>query len=84
VITWERLVLNDNLVPSLDIRLVERRHEQVQISREGLHDGDFVDLSAHNGSNHLGGTVIDIEPSWQGRVAEGLEMALNALCAPSG
>lgn len=69
-------------MPAVGIRLIEGCHQQVQVRRQRLHDGDFFDMGSHNGGHHLSGTGIDIEPGWQRRVVEEFEVALDALGAP--
>jgi len=48
MIAWESLTLKDDLVPALDIRTVEGRHQEMEVRCQGLHDGDFGLVGAHN------------------------------------
>jgi hypothetical protein len=60
MVAREGLALQDNLVPALDVWLVESRHQQVKVGRQRLHDGHLGLSRADDGSHELGGPRISV------------------------
>lgn len=83
MIAGEGLAFQDDLVAAVLVGFVERRHEKMQIRRQGLHDGDLGLMCSHDGGHEPGRPGIDIQPRRKRGVAEGFEVALDALGAPS-
>lgn len=69
-------------MPPLNIRLIKRRHQQMQIGRQRLHNRDLTHSRTHNRRNQLRRLRIDVQPCWQHRVRKGLEVALDTLSVP--
>lgn len=82
MIAGKRLALQDDLVPTIGVRAVKCRHEQMEIGRQRLHNGHFRLVRTDYGRHHLGSPIIYIEPCGQRRVLEGLEVALDTLRRP--
>ncbi len=82
MVTRESLSLQDNFVSPLDVWPVESRHQEVEVCRQGLHDGHLGFHSAHDRSHHARGDGVGIQPCWEGRAFQRLEMALNPLRPP--
>jgi hypothetical protein len=82
VITWESFAFKNDLVLALDVRAVESGHQEVQVRSQGLHDGDFRLVGSNDGCYQLGGSCICIQPCWEGRLLERLEVPLNTLGSP--
>lgn len=82
MVTRERLALENDFVPSLGIRAVKGRHQQVEVGRERLHDGHLGRVGPDDGGHHLGGMGVGVEPSRQRGVVERLEVTLDALGPP--
>ncbi len=82
MVTGKGLALQDNLVPAVDVRAVESRHEEVEVGCQRLHDGNLGLGGAHDRSDELGRPRIDIKPGRERRLLKGLEVPLYALCSP--
>lgn len=82
VIARERLALDYDLMPALDVRLVEGGHDQVQVRRQRLHDGYLGRAGPDDGRHHLGRPGVHVQPGRQGGAIQRLEVALNALGRP--
>lgn len=81
VIAGEGLALNDDFVPLLGWP-VETCHEQVQVCREGLHDGDFALLRAHNLGHLRLQVLLHVDPGAVVAILQLLPMAVDALDCP--
>lgn len=82
MITRKSLPLQNNLMPPANIRPIKRRHQQVQVRRQRLHHRNLIHARTHNRRHHLGRPRIHVQPRRQRRVAQRLEVALDALRAP--
>lgn len=83
VITRESLTFQDDLVLALGIRVIEGRHQKVQVCRQRLHHRDLRFIRPHDRGHKFGRTSIGIEPCRQRRVVQRLEVSLDALSTPS-
>jgi hypothetical protein len=82
MIARKRPSLQDDLMAALGVGLVEGRHQQVQVCRQCLHHVDLVRLRADHGRHHGGRPLVGVEPRWQRRAIQRLEVALHALRGP--
>lgn len=84
MVAGKRLALEHDLVLAIDVGLVKSRHQQVEVGRQGLHDGHLTLRGAHDGGDELGRPVVGIEPGRERRSIERLEVTLHALGSPGG
>ena len=82
MVAGKGLALEDDLVPAVDVGLVKCRHEQVQVRRQRLHDGDLVLTRPNYGRHEASSARIGVEPRRQRRALKRLEVALHALGGP--
>lgn len=69
-------------MPSVDVRMVECIHQEVQIRCQRLLHSHLGLVCPYQGSHQLGGPGIGIEPCGQGGVVQRLEVALHPLRTP--
>lgn len=82
VVTGEGFALEEDLVPAVDIGVVKGRHEEVEVGRQGLHDGHLGRGGAYDGGDQLGGARVHVQPSREGGSLKRLEVALYTLGGP--
>lgn len=62
MVTGESLALQDDLVLSSGIWMIEGGHEKMQVCGQRLHNSDLRLIRAHNGCHLLSNMSIGIEP----------------------
>ena len=62
MVAGEGLALENDLVFTVDVRLVKGRHEQVEVGRQRLHDSHLGLGGTHDRGNEFGGPLIGVEP----------------------
>lgn len=83
MVAGERLALQNDLVPAVNVRAVERSHQEVEVCCQRLHDGNLGLGGAHDRGHEPGCPGIDVKPGRQRRLVERLEVPLDALRSPS-
>lgn len=81
MVTWERLALNDDFVSFLS-RLIEARHQQMQISGQSIHDRNLALTSSHNWCHVLRAGDIDVDERGQQFIVMRGEMPRHAFDSP--
>lgn len=84
MVAGEGFALKEDLVPAVDVGVVKGRHEEVEVGRQGLHDGHLGRGGAYDGGDQLSGAGVDVQPCREGGALERLEVALYALGGPCG
>lgn len=84
MVAGESLALDDDFVPPVNIRAIESRKNKMQIRRQRLHNRNLRRRSPHKGSHSLRSRIVGVQPCWERRVSQGLEVALHALRGPGG
>lgn len=82
MVTGERPALEYDLVFPIDVWPVEGRHQQVEVGGQRLHHGHLGLGGAHDRSDELGCPGVGVEPCWERRLLERLEVALYSLGSP--
>ena len=62
MVTRESLVLQNDLVTTMDIGPVKGRHQEVDVGSEGLHDSHLGHVGTNDWRNKLCSFGIGIEP----------------------
>lgn len=61
MIAWESPALEDNFVFPIDVRTIKRGHQEMEVRRQGLHDGNLgLGSGAHDRGDELGSPGIRI------------------------
>ena len=80
MVAGEGLPFDDDL-PPVGCRSVEARHEQMQVRRQSLHDGNFAGKCADDFRSLLLGRVVEVQPWWQAAIVV-CEVAEDTLGSP--
>lgn len=81
MVTGERLALDDDFIPLLG-RLIEARHQQMQIRGQSIHNRYLAFTSAHNRRHVLRASNIDVDERGQQFVFMRGEMPRHAFDSP--
>lgn len=84
MVTRESLVLQNDLVATIDLGTVKGRHQKVDVGGKGLHNSHLGHVGTNDGRNKLCSFGIGIQPRRKRGFFERLEMALHALSGPCG
>lgn len=82
MVRWECFRLQDDLVSSLLVWLIERTHQKVQVSSKRLHQRHLLRLCAHNRCHHISRLLIHINPCRVWVVLQSLKVASYSLGCP--
>jgi hypothetical protein len=66
MVTGKRFAFKDDFVSAVDVWVVKGRHQEMEVGRQRLHDGNLGLESAHDGGNELGCPRIGIKPGREG------------------
>lgn len=82
MITRESLAFNYDLVPPFWVWMIEGGQQQVKVACKSLHHSHLRRFCANNRRDHLCRFLVGIQPCWQRRIIQELEMALDPLRTP--
>lgn len=81
MITWKCFALDDDLV-SLLSRLVEARHQQVQVRCQRTHHGNLFRVSSNNRRHQLRPSLVNVDKGWKQLVIMRYKMSRHTLNGP--